>query len=259
MTIPILAWLGALIIGLSLGLLGSGGSILTVPVLLYLFDQPEKLAIASSLAIVGIIAFAGSLPYIKQKQVNWRCILLFGLPGMLGTYFGAFLSQYVSGAVQLLTFAIVMLLASFYMLKSSSTQTPQIGDERANIKILFDGLIVGALTGFVGVGGGFLIVPALVILAGLSMVQAVGTSLLIIALKSASGFYKYIDVLAIEKLTLDWQVIAFVSTLGILGSFSGNYLSGLIPQSKLKKGFALFLLPMASFIIWKNIHLLSIN
>ena len=109
----VLAWPGALVIGLSLGMLGSGGSILTVPVLVYLVGQEEKLAIAGSLAIVGIIAAAACLPYLRDKLVDWRSVLLFGIPGMIGTYFGAWSAAFVSGAVQLTVFAGVMLAASY--------------------------------------------------------------------------------------------------------------------------------------------------
>lgn len=249
--VSIFGWLGAILIGVSLGLLGSGGSILTVPVLLYLFDQPERLAIASSLAIVGLIALSGAIPYIVKKQINWRCVWLFGLPGMAGTYVGAYLSQFVEPAVQLITFSVVMLLASFFMLRKSKQQSTE--QSRGNSKIIADGLIVGVLTGFVGVGGGFLIVPALVLMAGLPMLSAVGTSLIIIFLKSATGFYKYLDVLAQENIELNVQVIILVTLLGAIGSFTGSKIANKISQQHLKKGFAYFLVPMAAFIIWQNI------
>lgn len=244
----ILAWPGALAIGLSLGLLGSGGSILTVPVLVYLLDQPEKLAIASSLAIVGIIAAFGSLPYVRAGQVNWRAVWLFGAPGMAGTYLGAWLALFVSGGLQLTVFAVVMLAASVLMLKpidcDRAAQAP-----RAMWKISLDGLLVGVITGLVGVGGGFLVVPALVLLGGLSMRQAVATSLVIIALKSFSGFYKYLDVLDVEGLTLDLEVMFLVSALGVTGSFAGNFLANRIPQETLKKAFGVFLIVMAAYIL----------
>jgi len=252
MSFSAFALLGAISIGLSLGLLGSGGSILTVPVLLYLFDQPERLAIASSLAIVGLIALVGAIPYIKNKQTNWRCVFYFGIPGMVGTYGGAYLSQFFSPAIQLLTFSGVMLLASYFMLTAKTADTDATITNRPNIRIILDGLFVGILTGFVGVGGGFLIVPALVLLARLPMHHAIGTSLFIIFLKSATGFYKYLDILTKENIYLDWQVIALVTVLGIIGSFSGNFIGGKIPQQKLKTGFAYFLIPMAIFIIWQN-------
>lgn len=180
------ALIGALLIGLSLGLLGSGGSILTVPVLVYLLEQPEKVAIAGSLAIVGAIAAVGSLPYARQYQVDWRSVAWFGIPGMAGTWLGALASQWIPGAAQLALFAVVMLLAAWLMARPPGLE-PRSMDQRAAWKIIIDGLAVGLLTGLVGVGGGFLIVPALVLLGGLGMRVAVGTSLVIIALKSTTG------------------------------------------------------------------------
>jgi uncharacterized membrane protein YfcA len=244
----VLAWPGAIAIGLSLGLLGSGGSILTVPVLVYLLDQPEKLAIASSLAIVGTIAAAGSLPYIRAGQVNWRSVVLFGLPGMAGTYLGAWIAMFVPGAFQLALFAIVMLAASVLMLRPLDCGEAG-ASPRALWKITLDGLAVGVVTGLVGVGGGFLVVPALALLGGLPMRQAVATSLVIIALKSFSGFYKYLDVLDAEGITLDLDIIVLVSVLGVAGTFAGSYIGGRLPQDRLKKTFGVFLVAMGTFIL----------
>lgn len=244
--------LGALAIGLSLGLLGSGGSILTVPVLVYLFGQDEKVAIAGSLAVVGTIALAGAIPYALRRQVDWRNVLWFGLPGMLGTYIGAWIANFISGAAQLALFAGVMLLAAIMMLRPA----PNVDDSdshRHPFKIVADGLGVGALTGIVGVGGGFLIVPALVLLGGLGMHLAIGTSLIIIAMKSASGFIKYLDVLDRFDLNLDWFVLGIVTASGILGTFAGHALSGRIPQSSLRRIFAVFLLLMGAWIMWRTL------
>lgn len=196
----ILSWIGALMVGLSLGLLGSGGSILTVPVLIYLAGEQEKVAIAESLGIVGAISLAGFIPYALQNQVHWRSVILFGLPGMAGTYGGAMIAGFVSGTFQLLLFAFVMVLAAGMMFLDKEKPTGPKGNvqiSHASWKIILEGLAVGVLTGLVGVGGGFLIVPALILLGGLPMSLAVGTSLIIIALKSFSGFFKYMDVLPI--------------------------------------------------------------
>ncbi|WP_284327034.1 sulfite exporter TauE/SafE family protein, partial [Deinococcus metallilatus] len=187
----ILAWIGAALIGLSLGLLGSGGSILTVPVLVYLVGEPEKLAIAESLAIVGAISLFGAIPYALKRQIDWRSVLWFGIPGVAGTYLGAALSVYLSGVAQLMLFAVVMLLAAIMMFRPGGAQPEAATNhKRSPLKIGAEGLVVGVLTGLVGVGGGFLIIPALVLLGGLPMSLAVGTSLLIIAAKSFVGFYK---------------------------------------------------------------------
>lgn len=252
MGMSVLAWIGAMSIGVSLGLLGSGGSILTVPVLVYLIGQDEKLAIAGSLAIVGSIALVGSLPYLKKKLVDWRTVVLFGIPGMLGTYLGAWLATWISGLVQLALFAVVMLLASWQMLKPVVLDdTPH--EPREVWKIGIDGLLVGVLTGLVGVGGGFLIVPALVLLGGLSMHRAVATSLVIIALKSFTGFWKYLDVLESHGLALDWHIIAIVTALGVVGSFIGSRIAGRVDQHKLRKVFGLFLIVMGIYILARTL------
>ena len=183
MPISFIAGSGAVAIGVSLGLLGSGGSILTVPVLVYLIGQDEKVAIAGSLFIVGTIALAGSLQYLRARLIDWRNVAIFGIPGMVGTYLGAFLAAYVSGIVQLTLFAVVMLLASYLMLRPIELEHLSDSEPRHPWKIAIDGLVVGVITGLVGVGGGFLIVPALVLLGRMQMHRAVATSLVIIALK----------------------------------------------------------------------------
>ncbi len=260
MAAMLLAWPGAIAIGLSLGLLGSGGSILTVPVLVYLVGQEEKVAIAGSLAVVGMIALAGALPYLKDRLVQWRSVWLFGIPGMLGTYLGAWSSVYVSGAVQLVAFAVVMVLASYFMLRKTCSDVDASREgaavQRPMAKIALEGLVVGVVTGFVGVGGGFLVVPALVLLGGLSMHQAVPTSLVIIALKSGTGFIKYLDVLEKENLSLDWMVIGVVTSLGILGSFAGSALAVRLPQDSLRRYFGWFLVAMGAFILYRSVPVL---
>ncbi len=252
MSAALLAWPGAIAIGVSLGLLGSGGSILTVPVLVYLLGQDEKVAIAGSLFIVGTIAAFGSLQYLRLRLIDGRSVVVFGVPGMLGTYLGAWSAAYVSGLMQLTLFALVMLLASWLMLRPVDLE-PAGGQARAAWKIAVDGIVVGIITGLVGVGGGFLIVPALVLLGGLSMHKAVGTSLLIIALKSFSGFFKYLDVLAGESLRLDWQILAIVSALGIAGTVVGGQIANRMPQDTLKRGFAFFLIVMGVYILTRSL------
>ena len=249
-----MAWIGALSIGLSLGLLGSGGSILTVPVLVFVVGEVEKVAIAESLAIVGAIAFAGCLPYARRGLVHWRSVLLFGVPGMVGAFLGAAASAYLSGTTQLVLFGFIMLAAAFLMLR------PPRGDEvlddteaRVAWKIASDGLIVGAVTGLVGVGGGFLIVPALVLLGGLEIHVAVGTSLTIIALKSLTGFVKYLDVLADLGLAVDWRLIGIFVLVGTVGSVIGNLLASRTPQARLRQAFAVFLVVMGAFVLYTNL------
>ena len=248
--IALLAWPGAVAIGLSLGLLGSGGSILTVPVLVYLLGQDEKLAIAGSLAIVAAIAAAGSLPYVRERLVDWRNVLLFGVPGMAGTYLGAWASVFVSGTVQIAVFAVVMVVAAYFMLRPRrDLESAGPREIRGGSRITVDGLAVGALTGFVGVGGGFLVVPALVLLGGLTMHRAVATSLVIIAMKSAVGFAKYVQILDADGLALDVDVLITVAVIGIAGSYAGSLIGKRLPTERLQRYFGVFLVGMGAYIL----------
>lgn len=251
---PLLAFAGALLIGLSLGLLGSGGSILTVPVLVFLVGQDEKVAIAGSLGIVGLVALSGSLPRALRGEIAWSSVLWFGGPSMLGAWFGATLSAFLSGTTQMVLFCVVMLLASFFMLRPPQTGAAgALPRHRAVWLVAIDGLLVGCLAGLVGVGGGFLIVPALVLLGGMQMRLAVGTSLFIIALQSASGFVKSLAVLRSFGLAIDWHVFAIFSGIGVAGAFAGLYLGGKVPQSTLRRAFGVMLVVMAIFILWRTL------
>jgi hypothetical protein len=245
------AWIGAVVIGISLGLLGSGGSILTVPILIYGLGQDEKVAFASSLAIVGLISVVSAIAYAKRDQVDWRNVVWFGVPGMIGSVLGAYAARFVPAVAQLLLFAVVLLTAAVLMLRPLTLTFE--GVQRPFWKIATDGIVVGAITGLVGVGGGFLIIPALVLLGGLSMQLAVGTSLIIIAMKSASGFWEYLYVLKDLNLSLDWGVIVLFSLLGMLGGYVGQRLNDHLPQHRLRQIFAMFLLLMGAFILWRNV------
>ena len=242
------ALLGAVAIGLVLGLLGSGGSILAVPVLVYLADQPEKVAIAESLAIVGAIASVGALTYARQGLVDWKSVLGFGVPGIIGTYGGAALAAFVPGAAQLVLFGIVMILAAGAMLKGRAGMESGRQKRPAWVVALL-GAGVGVMTGLVGVGGGFLIIPALVLLVGLDMRLAVGTSLSIIVLNSATGFLKYLDVLQASGGGVDWGLVGLFAAIGIGGSLVGAKMSQRVPQKQLRRGFAVFLVCMGVFIL----------
>ena len=246
-----MALLGALIIGLSLGLFGSGGSILTVPVLLYLVGQEPKLAIASSLLVVAGISLLASLPNLRKGTISWRHILFFGVPGMFGTYLGAWAGAIVGSWVQLMVFAALMLVAALFMWrKRPVTELSEVHWQP--IKVLLEGVVVGAITGFVGVGGGFLIVPALVLLGGLSLTRAVASSLVIIALKSFVGFATYYQVLTQEGFSFGWQVIGLMIAAGFVGSLVGSWLGRRIPATPLQRGFAIFLVAMAIFVVIRS-------
>ena len=247
-----LAWLGALLIGVSLGLLGSGGSILTVPVLVYLVGQDPKVAMAGSLLIVGVISLFAAIPYARQKTIDWRMVAWFGIPGLVGAALGAWLAHFVDAVVQMLIFAALMLSAAYFMFKPVDLSAPPRAP-RASAKIVADGLLVGAVTGLVGVGGGFLIIPALVLLGGLSMSLAVGTSLVIIALKSFVGFVVYLDVLDAQDLMLDWPVLIKFTLIGMLGGWLGHKISHKFDQQKLRRFFAIFLVVMSGFILYQKL------
>jgi len=265
-----LALLGALAIGLTLGLLGSGGSILTVPVLVYLVGVPEKAAIAESLAIVCLIAGGGVIPFIFRRLVSWSTVLLFSLPGMVGAYMGALAATRISARVQLILFAVLMLSAAGLMLRRSvahadstphkpsaasapgSNPSDDGGTKQEFETIIVQGFGIGVLTGLVGVGGGFLIVPALVLLVHLPMHKAVGTSLATITLNSAAGFYKHAQVLPSLHLQLDWHLITLFGALGIVGSLTGGAIARYVPHERLRRMFGVFLVIMASFLLWKN-------
>lgn len=243
--------LGAVLIGLSLGVFGSGGSILTVPVLMYLVGQPAEMAIASSLAIVALISLGGSVVNVCNKRISYRHLIWFGIPGMVGTYLGAWGGTLVNSKIQLVVFVILMLLAAKLMW--SSKQQVLRETKQSTAKIVLDGLIVGAITGFVGVGGGFLIVPALVIMGGLAMPLAISTSLLIISMKSLVGFAKYYQVFSEQQLQFDWSVIGWMVFGGVAGSYVGIWLSTKLPKAIMQKSFAVFLLLMGLFIFYRSI------
>jgi uncharacterized protein len=245
--------LGAVLIGLSLGLLGSGGSIITVPLLIYVADEPAKLAIAESLFIVGCISAFGSISYIKRGLVSWKFVLLFGLPSMFGTYFGAWTSQFVSGEFQLLIFSIVMLIASRSMFTPVTSTNSEVAASR-NLFVISAGILVGAIAGFVGVGGGFLIVPALFLLGKLAFQQAIGSSLVIIMMQSFIGYLKYQNVLQQFALTMNWKTVLVIVFMGILGSMLGVRIMDKIPQQQVRKLFAIVLVVLGIYIFGTTIY-----
>ncbi|ATH06817.1 permease [Halobacteriovorax marinus] len=246
----LVGYLFAILIGLSLGLLGGGGSILTVPILVYVLNMDPKISIALSLAIVGVTSLFGVFGHYKNKNVDLRVASVFAPVAMGGTFLGAKLSQFLSGQVQLLMFAIIMIIASFFMLKGKKESDEDESNNKKKLNFILiglEGLFVGIVTGLVGVGGGFLIVPALVLLGGVTMKKAVGTSLLIISLKSFAGFAGYIGIVEIP-----WLFLGKFTLFSVVGIFVGSYLVKFVSQSALKKAFAIFLIIMGFFILYKN-------
>lgn len=245
-----LGYLFATFIGLSLGMLGGGGSILTVPILVYVFKLDAKLAIALSLAVVGITSLVGIIGHFKKGNVVLKVAGVFAPGAMLGTFLGAKLSAYMSGQLQLILFGVVMLLASGLMIRGRKEVEEKKIDLglKEILLIIIQGLFVGVLTGVVGVGGGFMIVPALVLLTGLSMRQAVGTSLVIICLNSLSGFYGYLG-----QFEMPYPLLLKFSLFSVVGILLGTAIVPYIPQQKLKKGFGYFLILMGVFVLVKNL------
>ena len=239
----------ALLIGLVLGLLGGGGSILTVPVLVYLLDVPPKEAIATSLVVVGGTAAVASVQHALGGRVQWRTGLLFSLAGMAGAYLGGFAADWFSGTTLLVLFAAMMLATGVAMLVGRKEPTASATRrEQPGWLIVVEGLVVGAFTGLVGAGGGFLVVPALVLMGGLTMQQAVGTSLMVIALKSGAGFLGHA-----AHVEIDWALAGSFTAATILGSLVGTSLSARVSGRSLRTGFAVFVLVMAGVVLWQEL------
>lgn len=233
-------------IGLALGLLGGGGSILTVPVLVYVLGVGAKPAIAMSLAVVGVTSLLGAALHRRLGNVRLDVAAVFGPIAMLGAYVGARLAGLLSGDTQLVLLALVMLVAAGSMLRSARVEPDPHARPRIALLVAV-GLGVGLLTGVVGIGGGFLIVPSLVVLARLPMHRAVGTSLLVIAMNSAAGLAGYLG-----TVQLDWLFLARFTAAAAIGAIAGTALGTHVPQAALKRGFAVFLLTVGGFVLYRN-------
>jgi hypothetical protein len=247
-TTLVLVLLLSVAIGLSLGMLGGGGSILTVPILVYAADLPAKEAIAASLFVVGVTSLAGVVSHARGGRVKWRTGSLFGLAGMVGAFVGGLVGGHAPGDWLLVAFALMMVATSLAMLrgrrtKPSATHTAQDGELPLR-RILVDGSVVGLVTGLVGAGGGFLVVPALVLLGGLPMSVAVGTSLLVIAMKSFAGLAGYLT-----SVHLDWGLVLGVTAAAVVGSLLGGRLAGKVPEAVLRRAFGWFVLVMGGFVL----------
>lgn len=262
----IVGYIASALIGISLGLIGGGGSILTVPVLVYLLGVNAVEATAYSLFIVGSTALVGAYPKYKQGLLNIKTAIIFGIPSIVAVYLtrkflvpaiptelftlgGLMITKSI---LMMLLFAILMVFASVSMIKDQKVVSAKDdAEQKFNYPmILAEGAIVGMLTGLVGAGGGFLIIPALVLFTGLPMKEAVGTSLLIIAVKSLIGFTGDLG-----HFEMNWSLLLIVSSIAIAGIFLGNYLSLKIDGAKLKKGFGWFVLVMGIYIIIKELFL----
>ncbi|MCE0486779.1 sulfite exporter TauE/SafE family protein [Ornithinimicrobium sediminis] len=234
----------AVLVGVTLGLLGGGGSILMVPLLVYVAGMEAKEAIATSLLVVGVTSAVGAISHARAGRVQWRTGLIFGAAGMAGAYGGGRVAEFIPGEVLLIAFALMMLATSVAMLRGRKAVDPDKVHEKLPVgKVVLEGLVVGLVTGIVGAGGGFLVVPALALLGGLPMPVAVGTSLVVIAMKSMAGLAGYL-----ASVQIDWTTAAMVTGAAVVGALVGGLFSGKIHPDTLRKIFGWFVLVMAFFV-----------
>lgn len=236
------------LIGILLGLLGGGGSILTLPMLVYVVKLDPREAIASSLFVVGTTSLVGMVAHARAGRVVWRVGALFGAAGMAGAYVGGRLAHYVPATVLLIAFATMMLLTSTAMLRGRRAGGPAEAKDVAIGKALVLGFLVGSISGLVGAGGGFLVVPALSIFGGLPMPRAVATSLMVIALQSLSGFAGHI-----AHVSLHWPLLVLVTSVCIVGSLVGARLAKHANPDTLRKSFGWLVLAMGVFLLGKQL------
>ncbi|NWG15642.1 MAG: sulfite exporter TauE/SafE family protein [Chloroflexi bacterium] len=236
-------------IGASLGMLGGGGSILTVPALVYLVGQSPQAAITTSLAIVGANSLLGAFFHRMQGTLNWRVALIFGSAGMIVSYLSAGLSKLFSPPMLLVAFAVLMLaVGALLIARRQPERDARQPAELAVGKVVLSGAAVGLLTGILGVGGGFLIVPALVMLVGLPFHQAVGTSLVVIAMNSLAGFLGHVS-----GVPLDITLIAIFVLAGLAGTFAGAQMAKHLNPGHLRRVFAVFVIALAIFLLYDNL------
>ncbi|HLU45961.1 MAG TPA: sulfite exporter TauE/SafE family protein [Natronosporangium sp.] len=234
----------ALLIGLSLGLLGGGGSILAVPLLVYVAGLPAREAIATSLLVVGVTSAVALIAHARAGRVRWRTGLWFAAASMVGAYAGGRLAAYIPDVWLLIGFAGMMLATAVAMLRGRRSATRAESSRRPVGWVLVEGAVVGWATGLVGAGGGFLVVPALVLRAGLTMPAAVATSLLVIALKSFAGLAGYL-----ASVSLDWPLAWTVTAAAVAGSLLGARWAGRVPEATLRRGFGGFVLVMGAVVL----------
>ena len=261
--IETLGFVFAILIGISLGLIGGGGSILTLPVLVYLLGINPVLSTAYSLFVVGSTSLVGSVNYMKKGLVNYKTAIIFAIPSFIAVfltrkYLMPFIPEIIGHVGTLIVtkdllvmvlFGLVMLMASYSMISDNKPEIESTAPIKYNIPLIAaEGFVVGTLTGVVGAGGGFLIIPALVLLVRLPMKMAVGTSLLIIAAKSLIGFLG-----DVANQVIDWPFLLTFTAFSIIGIFIGAYLTKFIPGEKLKKSFGWFVLLMALYILGKEL------
>jgi uncharacterized membrane protein YfcA len=238
----------AVVVGISLGLLGGGGSILTVPLLAYVAGLDAKHAIAMSLLVVGVTSAIGAITHARAFRVRWRVALVFGLAAMAGAYAGGRLAQFIPGTALLIAFAVIMIAAGIAMLRGRRAAAGDGDRPLPVVKISLLGVTVGLVSGLVGAGGGFLLVPALALVAGLPMPVAVGTSLVVISMQSFAGLAGH---LANEH--LDWRLAAMVTAAAVVGAVVGGRLLSIVDPNALRKAFGWMVLLMASLMLAQEV------
>lgn len=239
-----------LIIGLTLGLLGGGGSVLAVPALVYIFGLEAKTAIAISLLVVGLSAIIGAFSHGHRERIPYKELIPFFISGMLGSFLSAkFLAPLCSNSLQLIIFAVMVIVISVYMFtKKEAKDIDDDSNKKANyLLVVLTGLLLGSITGLIGVGGGFLIVPALVFFMRMHLHTAIASSLIVIALQALTGFIGYID-----HINVDYSFIAIFSAIFFLGSFIGAKLSAKVPVEILNKAFAVILFLIGFLVVFKE-------
>ncbi|QYC40245.1 Sulfite exporter TauE/SafE [Nonomuraea coxensis DSM 45129] len=245
----VLTLAAATLIGVTLGLFGGGGSILAVPVLVYLAGVPAKQAIAMSLLVVAVTSAVSAIGHARAGRIRWRTGLIFGAAGMAGAYAGGLIGPYLPEALLMAAFAAMMLATAIAMIRGR--RTPPAAPARHELPVLHvvaEGVAVGVVTGLVGAGGGFLVVPALVLLGGLPMGVAVGTSLLVIAMKSLAGLAGYL-----HSVPIDWSLALPVTAAAVVGGLAGGALAGRLDADRARVAFGWFVLVMGAFVLVQQV------
>jgi uncharacterized membrane protein YfcA len=257
-----IGYLAAVVMGIVLGAIGGGGSILTVPILVYLFGQDASIATGYSLLIVGLTATYGAISYYRQGLIDIKAAITFAIPSIIAVYLTrAFLMPAIPDVILsspfviekntfiMVSFALLMLLSAYMMLTRNNSEMKSSGAQHNPLLIVLEGAVVGVATGILGAGGGFLIIPALVILMGMEMKKAVGASLLIISLKSLIGFTGDLQ----AGISLDWLLIGKLVAFTLVGMWIATKIANKVESSKLQKGFGLFTLAIAIFILFTEL------
>lgn len=240
------------LVGFSLGLLGGGGSILMVPLLTYVGGLEPAEAIAASLFVVCVTSLTSAITHASRGNLRWRSGLVFGAVGMVGAYIGGLISAHIPGTILMIAFALVMLATAVAMIRGrKAPATPSAEPKRSSLpfgRLIPASLLVGSVTGLIGAGGGFLVVPVLALLGGLTMPAAIGTSLLVIAMNSLAGLASHLT-----TVRLDWSTLTGLTLAAVVGSLVGALLTNRVPETRLRRGFGIFVIVIAVFVLYREL------